>query len=98
MATPNAARREALHEEKEFIMNTRRHVGAKGAPLITLVTSSIAVTRAKRVSFTRIQTLLEAKGVKFDHVDLALQVARAGCEPCYVRARRVLATRIAVPP
>ncbi len=51
-------------------MGTRRHVRT---PKITLVTSSIAVTRAKRVSFTRLQTLLEAKRVKFEHVDLALQ-------------------------
>ena len=51
-------------------MGTRRHMRA---PKITLVTSSIAVTRAKRVSFARLQTLLEAKRVKFDHVDLALQ-------------------------
>jgi hypothetical protein len=51
-------------------MGTRRHTRA---PKITLVTSSIAVTRAKRVSFSRLQTLLESKGVVFDHVDLALQ-------------------------
>ena len=31
------------------------------------------MTRAKRVSFSRLKTLLEAKGVKFDHIDLALQ-------------------------
>jgi glutaredoxin len=51
-------------------MGTRRHVRA---PKITLVTSSIAVTRAKRVSFARLHALLEAKRVKFEHVDLALQ-------------------------
>jgi glutaredoxin len=61
---------DALHERKEFILGTRRHTRA---PKITLITSSIAVTRAKRVSFSRLKTLLEAKGVKFDHIDLALQ-------------------------
>jgi hypothetical protein len=40
---------------------------------ITLITSSIAVTRAKRVSFSRLETLLKSKGVAFDHIDLALQ-------------------------
>lgn len=60
----------ALHERKEFILGTRRHTRA---PKITLITSSIAVTRAKRVSFSRLKTLLEAKGVPFDHIDLALQ-------------------------
>ena len=51
-------------------MGTRRHTRA---PKITLITSSIAVTLAKRVSFARLQALLEAKGVVFDHIDLALQ-------------------------
>jgi len=39
-------------------MGTRRHTHA---PKITLITSSIAVTRAKRVSFSRLRTLLETK-------------------------------------
>jgi hypothetical protein len=59
-------------------MDTRRHTRA---PKITLITSSIAVTRAKRVSFQRVKMLLEAKRVAFDHIDLALQA----CVCVYMR-------------
>lgn len=68
----------ALHEHKEFIMGTRRHTRA---PKITLITSSIAVTRAKRVSFSRLQTLLEAK-VQL-HVQTACHVFSARVSPLF---------------